>query len=79
MGYFIEGYEQGKRISNNECSAEEHENILKDVLSKAKYSECVEWYNGFYKAMLDIDLKRLESAYLGLKEKAVQNEIHNNS
>ena len=70
MGYFIEGYEQGKRIQNDECSIEENNEILKNILKTAKYSECVEWYNGFYKAMLDVELKRLESAYLGLKEKA---------
>ena len=70
MGYFIEGYEQGKRIQNDECPIEEHNKILKDLLKTAKYSECVEWYNGFYKAMLDVDLKRLESAFLELKEKS---------
>ena len=68
MGYFIDGYTQGVRIQNNECPAEEYEENVKKIISSAKYGECIEWYNGFYKGMLDIELKRLEQAFMKLKK-----------
>ena len=70
MGYFTDGYKQGEAIQFNNCTAEEHEKILKGVLENGSYKEIVEWYNGFYKAMLDVDLKRLEQGFTALKKEA---------
>lgn len=70
MGYFTEGYNHGKKIQNSECSPEEHEKILKEILKTGTYNDCIEWYNGFYKSMLDIDLKRLEQGFTALKKEA---------
>lgn len=68
MGYFIKGYEQGIRVQNDECSAEEYGENVKKLISSATYGECVEWYNGFYKGMLDVELKHLEQAFTKLKK-----------
>ena len=73
MGFFTDGYNQGEAIQFNKCSAEEHEKTLKDVLGRGTYNEIVEWYNGFYKAMLDIDLKKVETAFSNLKKQGEKN------
>lgn len=70
MGYFTEGYKQGEAIQYNKCTPEEHECILKDVLGSGTYNDIVEWYNGFYKAMLDVDLIRVEQGFTALKKEA---------
>lgn len=70
MGYFTEGYKQGEKIYQGKCTSEEHEKILKDVLKNGTYYDCIAWYNGFHKAMLDIDLKNLEIAFTALKKEA---------
>lgn len=70
MGYFTEGYRHGRKLQSGECALEEHEKVLKEVLKSGVYNDCVEWYNGFYKAMLDSDIQRLEQAFVTLKEKA---------
>lgn len=70
MGYFTDGYKQGEAIQFGKSKSNEHEQILKDVLKKGTYNEIVEWYNGFYKAMLDIDLKRVEQSFVTLKKEA---------
>ena len=70
MGYFTNGYKQGEAIQFNKVTLEEHEQEIKDVLKKGTYNEIIEWYNGFYKAMLDIDLKRLEQSFSNLKKEA---------
>ena len=73
MGFFTDGYNQGEAIQFNKCSADEHEKILKDILGRGTYNEIVEWYNGFYKAMLDIDLKKVETAFSNLKKQGEKN------
>ena len=70
MGYFTEGYKYGEKIQTGECTPEEYEKKLKDILKNGIYNDCIEWYNGFYKAMLDIDIKRLEQAFTALKKEA---------
>lgn len=70
MGYFTEGYKQGTDIQLNKITPNEHENKLKEVIKKGTYNDLIEWYNGFYKAMLDIDLTRLEQSFTALKEEA---------
>lgn len=70
MGYFTEGYRHGKKIQSGETKPEEHEKILKEVLKTGTYNDCVEWYNGFYKGMLDSDIQRLEQAFTALKKEA---------
>ena len=61
---------QGEKIYQGKCTSEEHEKILKDVLKNGTYYDCIAWYNGFHKAMLDIDLKNLEIAFTALKKEA---------
>ena len=70
MGYFTEGYKQGTDIQLGKITSDEHENKLKEVIKNGTYNDLIEWYNGFYKAMLDIDLKRLEQSFTALKEEA---------
>ena len=70
MGYFTEGYEQGIKIQNGELSSENFNEGLKNLLKNNTYGECVEWYNGFYKGMLDYELKALETAFMKLKEES---------
>ena len=70
MDYFIKGYKQGESIYCNKCSSEEHEKILKDVLHNGTYYDCVAWYNGFYKALLDLELENLKQGFTALKKEA---------
>lgn len=74
MGFFTQGYEQGIAIQQGKCSAEEYNKAFKQLLSTAKYEECVEWENGFYKAMLDYDLASLKNAFEQMKEQAEKAE-----
>ena len=74
MGYFTEGYEQGLALQQGKCSAEEYNKNFKEILKTAKYKECVEWENGFYKAMLDYDLAALKEAFKQIKEQAEEAE-----
>lgn len=78
MGYFTDGYTQGEKIQKSESSMEEHSEILKNLLKNAKYNECVEWYNGFYKAMLDYDLARLKMAFVEMKNEAEKGKKNKN-
>lgn len=70
MDYFIKGYKQGESIYHNKCNSEEHEKILKEVLQNGTYNECVAWYNGFYKALLDLELESLKQGFTALKKEA---------
>lgn len=70
MGFFTEGYEQGLALQQGKCSAEEYNKNFKNLLKTAKYKDCVEWENGFYKAMLDYDLVALKEAFKQIKEQA---------
>lgn len=70
MEYFTEGYKQGERIYHGKCEAEEHEKLLKQVLSEGTYYNCIAWYNGFYKALLDSELERLKQGFTALKKEA---------
>lgn len=70
MGFFTDGYEQGLAFQQGKCSAEEYNKNFKELLKTAKYKECVEWENGFYKAMLDYDLAALKEAFKQMKEQA---------
>ena len=74
MGFFTEGYEQGLNLQQGKCSAEEYNNNFKNLLKSSKYKECVEWINGFYKAMLDYDLGSLKNAFGQMKEQAEKKE-----
>ena len=70
MGFFTKGYEQGIALQQGKISAEEYNKNFKELLKTAKYKECVEWENGFYKAMLDYDLAALKEAFKQMKEQA---------
>ena len=70
MGFFTEGYKKGEGLQKGEVSAEEYNNAFKDILKENTYEECVEWINGFYKAMLEYELASLKNAFLSLKEEA---------
>lgn len=70
MEYFTEGYKHGEKIYKGEISSKEHESFLKKVLKEGTYNDCIAWYNGFYKAMLDLDLHNLEVAFTALKTEA---------
>ena len=72
MGFFTKGYEQGVSLQEGKCSPEEYDNNLKELLKTAKYPECIEWINGFYKGMLDYDLSSLKNAFEQMKEQAEQ-------
>ena len=72
MGFFTKGYEQGVSLQEGKCSPEEYDNNLKELLKTAKYQECIEWINGFYKGMLDYDLSSLKNAFEQMKEQAEQ-------
>lgn len=74
MGFFTEGYNTGISLQQGKCSAEEYNKNFKELISTAKYEECVEWENGFYKAMLDYDLAALESVFKQMKNQAEQAE-----
>lgn len=77
MGFFIQGYEQGISLQQGKCTAEEYNKNFKELLKTAKYQDCVEWENGFYKAMLDYDLAALKNAFGQMKEQAEQKERNN--
>ena len=70
MGFFTKGYEQGINLQQGKCSAEEYNKNFKNLISTAKYEECVEWENGFYKAMLDYDLAALKNVFEQMKKEA---------
>ena len=70
MGFFTEGYEQGINLQQGKCSAEEYNKNFKNLVATAKYQECVEWINGFYKAMLDYDLTALKKVFEEMKKDA---------
>lgn len=72
MGFFTKGYEQGLNLQQGKCKVEEYNNNFKELLKTAKYQECIEWINGFYKAMLDYDLASLENAFGQIKDQAEQ-------
>ena len=74
MGFFTKGYEQGVALQQGECSAEEYNKNFKNLIATAKYEECVEWENGFYKAMLDYDLASLKNAFGQMKKEAERKE-----
>ena len=74
MGFFTKGYNQGLDLQQGNCKAEEYNNNFKELLRTAKYQECVEWINGFYKAMLDYDLASLKNAFGQMKNQADQAE-----
>lgn len=70
MGFFTKGYEQGISLQQGKSSAEEYNKNFKELISTATYQDCVEWENGFYKAMLDYDLAALENVFKQMKEQA---------
>lgn len=70
MGFFTKGYEQGIALQQGKISTEEYNKNFKELISTAKYQECVEWENGFYKAMLDYDLAALENVFKQMKQQA---------
>lgn len=74
MGFFTLGYDQGMNIQQGKCSPEEYNNNFKELLKTATYTDCVEWENGFYKAMLDYDLAALKNAFEQMKSQAKQTE-----
>lgn len=74
MGFFTKGYDQGLDLQQGKCGAEEYNNNFKSLLKTAKYQECIEWINGFYKAMLDYDLASLKNAFEQMKDQAKQTE-----
>ena len=70
LDYFTKGYEQGEKVYQGKSTNEEHSAELKKVLQEGTYNNCIAWYNGFHKALLDIDLKNLEAAFTALKQEA---------
>ena len=74
MGFFTEGYEQGIALQQGKLSAESYNEKFKDILKTAKYQECVEWENGFYKAMLDYDLAALKEVFEQMKKEIERKE-----
>ena len=70
MGFFTQGYNQGLNLQQGKCSIEEYNKNFKELLKTAKYQECIEWINGFYKAMLDYDLAALQNAFGQIKKEA---------
>lgn len=74
MGFFIQGYNQGMDIQQGKCSAEEYNKNFKELLKTATYIDCIEWENGFYKAMLDYDLAALKNVFEQMKSEADQME-----
>ena len=74
MGFFTQGYEQGIALQQGKVSAEEYNKKFKEILKTAKYPECVEWENGFYKAMLDYDLAALKEAFEQMKKEVERKE-----
>ena len=74
MGFFTKGYKQGIALQQGECRAEEYSKNFKELLKTATYDECIEWENGFYKAMLDYDLAVLKNVFEQMKEQAERKE-----
>lgn len=70
MGKFTEGYEIGVRLQNDDYDENQYAEDLKKLLQTSTYNEFKEWYNGFHKGMLDVDLANLEKAFMALKEQA---------
>lgn len=70
MGFFTKGYNQGLDLQQGKCSPEEYNKNFKNLIATAKYEECIEWENGFYKAMLDYDLASLKNAFEQMKNQA---------
>lgn len=74
MGFFTDGYEQGISLQQGKCKVEEYNEKLNTILKTAKYKECAEWINGFYKGMLDYDLAALKNAFEQMKAEAERKE-----
>ena len=74
MGFFTEGYNKGLDLQQGKLTAEEYNKNFKEMLKTAKYDECVEWENGFYKAMLDYDLAALKNAFGQMKKETKRKE-----
>ncbi len=74
MGFFTEGYNKGLDLQQGKLTPEEYNKNFKEMLKTAKYDECVEWENGFYKAMLDYDLAALKNAFGQMKKEAKRKE-----
>lgn len=74
MGKFTEGYKDGAATVNKEHEDDEEwvKNKVKELFSKSSYSECVEWYNGFYKALLDAELANVREAFKQAAEKTAE-------
>jgi len=72
MGKFIEGYKIGCEIQNGTYNGE-FDKEIKELIKTSKYNDCIEWYNGFYKGMLDSDLESLKQAF-GILKKESENE-----
>lgn len=69
MGHFTEGYNIGIKLStDNNYTMDDYNKEYKNLLKKSSYNECVEWFNGFYKGMLDADLVTLKNAFSSIKE-----------
>ena len=73
MGYFTEGYNIATQLQQNKIQPEDYNNQVKEMLKISKYNDCIEWYNGFYKGMLDYDLFMLEQSFTALKKEAENN------
>lgn len=74
MGFFTEGYNKGLDLQQGKLTPEEYNKNFKEMLKTAKYNECVEWENGFYKAMLDYDLAALKNAFGQMKKETERKE-----
>lgn len=74
MGFFTEGYNKGLDLQQGKLTPEEYNKNFKEMLKTAKYDECVEWENGFYKAMLDYDLAALKNAFGQMKKETERKE-----
>lgn len=74
MGFFTEGYNKGLDLQQGKLTPEEYNKNFKEMLKTAKYDECVEWENGFYKAMLDYDLAALKNAFGQMKKEVERKE-----
>lgn len=73
MGCFLDGYKMGQDLLSDEVKAKDITKTVEGLLKNNPYGECVEWYNGFYKGMLDYELLTLQKAFGIVKQVAEEN------
>lgn len=73
MGCFLDGYKMGQGLLSDEVKAGDITKTVEGLLKNNPYGECVEWYNGFYKGMLDHELFTLQKAFGIVKQAAEEN------